>query len=792
MAQAFGSSPTADPTPSQPPSAFRMAPKRKSAKAAAAEPAAKEAKTEQPSKEKEEKPEPKEDPPAETEAAKEEPKEKEQDDKKDARAAIKEPVGFHGADTTLNVVPTNGGNVLMSLTDGGMQFLIAGARANVGVKSGRYFFEVKVIEALTPQEGWNQGRSRVPVPRQLVRVGFSVANSSLILGDGGEGCVCFDSEGYFYADKKRTPSSTRFGREQSLGVLLNLDAKSPNANTVSLFCNGARISEPQPLPEKLQGQPLFPHVSYRNVSLHVNFGSQPMSALPFKCRMLQEAAAADVKETKAEKPKDGKYEVLFPVAFPDEGTFEWLDGFLEKHPNYTELSDRMVLDWAEKSGIWRQKGYKAKTSNDKPETGFNIRELDDGSVRRVLHTMAPLQARNFVVMELKGNLTKTERSETAGHFPSSSFKKTAQVIVGEPTADFKKKTHEQVLKQKQEQSDAEFRAKKAEAKRKKIIAQKQKKLEKEKRRAEKLAKKKQEALRKKIEEDKRKKEQAEKGEANKDEEEAKKEEDAKEKEKEEEDKSSEEEEEEKEEEEETVDFENVDVFGINDILNIGANTPLFKDFQFEDWTMMSLRFELHLLAHAFRHDVEDTERAGIHLDHLAFYYNKYYKKALSTKYYGLETFKELVDLVTDSVYVTKKQVIESQLDAEMECLQIFAKLTEEARRYRQLRLALGEESARLKLSSQPMQFAPGQQGQMQRGGKRGPKGGWYGDGTKGSKGGKSFGGGGGGGFQQGGSFPQHYQPPRQQSVPAPRTVAPRTVRPPTYRQSWNDSKGKGK
>jgi len=250
---------------------------------------------------------------------------------------------------------------------------------------------------------------------------------------------------------------------------------------------------------------------------------------------------------------------------------------------------------------------------------------------------------------------------------------------------------------------------------------------------------------------------------------------------------------EEEEEEETVDFENVDVFGVNDIMNIGASTPLFKDFQFEDWTMMSLRFELHLLAHAFRHDVEDPERTGIHLDHLAFYYNKYFKKALSTKYYGVETFKELVEMVNDAVFVTKKEVLESQLDAEMECLQIFAKLTEEARRYRNLRLALGEDSARLKLT-QPLQFAPSGQGQMQRGGKRGAKGSWYGDNKGGCKGGKpGFGGGHRPPVVSGpvaGGFQQHYQPPRQQ--PAPRTVAPRTVRPPSYRQSWNDSKGKGK
>lgn len=34
--------------------------------------------------------------------------------------------------------------------------------------------------------------------------------------------------------------------------------------------------------------------------------------------------------------QDGKYEVIFPVAVPDEGTFDWLDDFLDKNPKYVE------------------------------------------------------------------------------------------------------------------------------------------------------------------------------------------------------------------------------------------------------------------------------------------------------------------------------------------------------------------------------------------------------------------------------------------------------------------------
>merc|ERR1712187_69352 len=133
----------------------------------------------------------------------------------------------------------------------------------------------------------------------------------------------------------------------------------------------------------------------------------------FKCHMVQEALQKDVSVTTYPAPKDGKYDVILPVGLPDEGAFDWLDLFHEKNPGYTELSDRMILDWAEKSGIWRRSGYgaRAKTSNDKPEMNFGMRDMDDGSVSRVLRSVAPVQTRNYVIMEVKGSLMKQDRKE---------------------------------------------------------------------------------------------------------------------------------------------------------------------------------------------------------------------------------------------------------------------------------------------------------------------------------------------------------------------------------------------
>lgn len=148
-----------------------------------------------------------------------------------------------------------------------------------------------------------------------------------------------------------------------------------------------------------------------------------------------------------------------------------------------------------------------------------------------------------------------------------------------------------------------------------------------------------------------------------------------------------------------AEFEKLDVFGVSDILDIGGGAPLFKEFAFEDFAMLSLRFEIYLLAHSFVKDCNDPDRTGIKLDHLSFYYMKYYGKALNCKSFGVDSMQELLGLLDDTVWLSQ-DVIEPLIPCDMENHNVFVKITEEARRHRELRLQLGEESAKLKIIAQ--------------------------------------------------------------------------------------------
>lgn len=195
-------------------------------------------------------------------------------------------------------------------------------------------------------------------------------------------------------------------------------------------------------------------------------------------------------------------------------------------------------------------------------------------------------------------------------------------------------------------------------------------------------------------------------------------------------------EEEEEEPEPEFDFDGVDVFGVEDVLDLGNKVPLFRDFQSEDYAMMNLRVELHLLAHSFSTDCDDPDRTGIHVDHLAFYYQKYFGKSFNVSHFGVKTTAELAALVDDTI-VVKDNIIHSQIPSDLESNVVFAKITEACRRHRNLVVAMGDDSAKLKISGggdhkqEHSQGGNQQQGQKRdwQGGNKGGKGGWGGGGA---------------------------------------------------------------
>merc|ERR1712060_69300 len=93
------------------------------------------------------------------------------------------------------------------------------------------------------------------------------------------------------------------------------------------------------------------------------------------------------------------------------GTFDWLDHFLEKNPQYHEISDRMIHDWIQKSGFQKNQWNQGpQASNDKPPFSYGPQFLNDHSIRRAIMSVAPHMPRHYLVMEVKENLISVDRS----------------------------------------------------------------------------------------------------------------------------------------------------------------------------------------------------------------------------------------------------------------------------------------------------------------------------------------------------------------------------------------------
>jgi len=142
--------------------------------------------------------------------------------------------------------------------------------------------------------------------------------------------------------------------------------------------------------------------------------------------------------------------------------------------------------------------------------------------------------------------------------------------------------------------------------------------------------------------------------------------------------------------------EDQDLFALDDICDMkdGKGTPLFSNFAFEDWALLSLRFELHLLVHAVK---KDSGKEGIPTEDVKNCYMKYLKKSLNPKNYGVESVEEVLALVKDTAIIgARTKIVEPMVTEELAFNDIFVRLTEESRRDRQRRLDAGDVSAELK------------------------------------------------------------------------------------------------
>lgn len=177
-----------------------------------------------------------------------------------------------------------------------------------------------------------------------------------------------------------------------------------------------------------------------------------------------------------------------------------------------------------------------------------------------------------------------------------------------------------------------------------------------------------------------------------------------------------------------INAEDIDVGSVDDVTDLGNGEPLFAYFEYEDWTLLAARYELHLLLHAFKNDLDDPDRPSFPEGHVAFYYNKYFKKPFHLKSFSCKEFKDFIELLKDAMECNgETKLLEAKLSKDTEAAN-FVKLAEEDRRERQRRADAGDETASLSFprpapSPRQPQSAPPPRGSAPQSGSRPASGG---------------------------------------------------------------------
>merc|ERR1712060_534241 len=172
--------------------------------------------------------------------------------------------------------------------------------------------------------------------------------------------------------------------------------------------------------------------------------------------MLGDAASDDVEVVKT-STSSSKNEVVFPIGIPDTGYFDFVDSFTKDHPDYVELSDRKLLEWAQKSGV---RGAGGGGTNDKPDLKLGVHTLE---VSKPLLQIAASLNRNYIIPELRANLLQGERKQHLTNFSSSKFRKKALVVMGEPDDKYKASVRQRILDAKRQKAISDKKRKRMEA-----------------------------------------------------------------------------------------------------------------------------------------------------------------------------------------------------------------------------------------------------------------------------------------------------------------------------------------
>lgn len=249
-----------------------------------------------------------------------------------------------------------------ALHNEGFAYCWSGARANIGVKAGRYCFGCTVLENQTVAM-----EDTAKDQRNVCRVGFSRGDNDV--GSLGESLHSFGygGTGKFSSNGAFLDYGGRFGVGDT--IICAVDLESHPRAKVAFAKNGvwlgvAKEFDASPGGHGIVGasgyeRAFFPHVLLKNVKVRVLL-SIDHGLMPLEGYKAWDSSVNDNNAVEGPKAADtSNCEVIMMVGLPGSGKTTWAERWAKEHPEkrYMLLGTNLALDQMKVPGLLRKKNY---------------------------------------------------------------------------------------------------------------------------------------------------------------------------------------------------------------------------------------------------------------------------------------------------------------------------------------------------------------------------------------------------------------------------------------------------
>ncbi|KAH7291277.1 hypothetical protein KP509_29G009600 [Ceratopteris richardii] len=337
-------------------------------------------------------------------------------------SASKPKVALNPFDCNLDFSIESDGISGSALHNEGFAYCWSGARANFGIRGGKYCFGCRVIE--------NQPvvmEDTAKEQQNLCRVGLSKGESDV--GSLGESMSSF---GYGGTGKfSHRGNFTTYGGPFGAGdtIICAVDLENPSHATISFAKNGRWLGVGMEFDAGPRGlgitgagdykNALFPHILLKNVKirmmLSIDHGLQPLQGYKAWDAAILDGNAVRGPEAAA------NCEIIMMVGLPGSGKTTWAEKWCKEHPEkrYMVLGTNLALDQMKVPGLMRKKNY-----------GERFERLMDRATKifNKLIERASKTSRNFIIDQT--NVYRSARIRKLK--PFKNFCKTAVVVFPDP------------------------------------------------------------------------------------------------------------------------------------------------------------------------------------------------------------------------------------------------------------------------------------------------------------------------------------------------------------------------